>query len=118
LTLLLRELAGYDETLLVFVQAPQELLGNTVYHSRVKDWLYGITKQHPGGTANTIVKGAYEAEDLLSTYHLVVWGKELGGAGITPNFGKWQNVTSVFPLHHPRVNRDLLLHLSKRLFLS
>jgi anoctamin-10 len=110
--------AGYDETLLVFVQAPRELLGNTVYQSRVKDWLYGITKQHPGGTANTIVKGAYEAEDLLSAYHLVVWDKDHGGAGITPKFGKWENVTSVFPLHHPRVNRELLLHLTKRLFLS
>lgn len=26
--------AGYDESLLIFVQAPQELLGNLVYHSR------------------------------------------------------------------------------------
>jgi len=48
------------------------------------DWLYGITKNHPGGTNNTIVSGANEAEDLLSMYHLVTWEKSLGGAGITP----------------------------------
>ncbi|KAF1954251.1 DUF590-domain-containing protein [Byssothecium circinans] len=110
--------AGHGEQLLVLVQAPRELLGSTVYHSRVMDWLYGITRQHPGGTKNTVAKGAYESEDLLSTYHLVTWRKELGGAGITPEFGKWENVTSVFPLHNPRSNRELLIHLSKRLFLS
>ena len=46
------------------------------------------------------------------------WSKDLGGAGVTPGFGKWENVTSVFPLHNPRTNQNLLLHLSKRFFLS
>lgn len=80
--------------------------------------MYGITKRHPGGTKNTVVAGAYEAEDLLATYHLVHWRKELGGADITPQFGKWENVTSIFPLHNPRANRELLLYLSKRLVLT
>lgn len=82
------------------------------------DWLYGITKQHPGGTKNTIVPGSYEAEDLLSTYHLVHWRKEMGGAGIHAQFGKWEHVTAVFPLHNPRKNQELLVHFSKRFFLS
>lgn len=51
-------------------------------------------------------------------YHLVNWRKDLGGAGITPGFGQWQNVTAIFPLHDNRVNRALLSHLSKRIFLS
>ncbi|KAF1967441.1 hypothetical protein BU23DRAFT_483560 [Bimuria novae-zelandiae CBS 107.79] len=110
--------AGYEESLLVFVQAPRELLGNTVHHSRVKDWLYGITKKHPGGSSNTVVAGANEAEDLMSLYHLVTWTRELGGAGITPGFGKWKNVASVFPLHNPRTNTKLLVHLSKKFFLT
>ncbi|PVI00936.1 hypothetical protein DM02DRAFT_370459 [Periconia macrospinosa] len=110
--------AGYDESLLVFIQAPRELLGNMVYHSRVMDWLYGITKQHPGGNKDTVAVAHYEAEDLLSALHLVTWRKEQGGAAITPGFGKWENVTSVFPLHNPRRNRELLIHLSKRLFLT
>jgi anoctamin-10 len=84
----------------------------------VKDWLYGITKSHPGGNTFSIVAGAFEAEDLLSVHHLLSWSKSLGGAGITPNFGKWENVTSIFPLHNSAANQDLLLHLSKRLFLS
>ncbi|KAF2021061.1 DUF590-domain-containing protein [Aaosphaeria arxii CBS 175.79] len=110
--------AGYNQTLLVFVQAPRELLGNTVYRSRVKDWLYGITKQHPGGNRDTVVDGDFEAEDILSMYHLVNWRKELGGAGITPEFGKWKNVKSIFPLHNISANEDLLYHLSKKLLLS
>ncbi|KAH6639056.1 calcium-activated chloride channel-domain-containing protein [Boeremia exigua] len=109
---------GYDQSLLVFVQAPRELLGNTVYKSRVKDWLYGITKQHPGGTASSVVAADFEAEDLLSVFHLVTFGKELGGAGITPGFGQWENVSSVFALHNQPVNNRLLTHLSRRFFLD
>ncbi|KAH6971014.1 calcium-activated chloride channel-domain-containing protein [Ilyonectria sp. MPI-CAGE-AT-0026] len=109
---------GYGQSLLVFVKAPRELLGNAVHKSRVKDWLYGITPNHPGGDKNTVVKGDYEAEDILSIYHLVSWPKELGGAGITPGVGKWERVQSIFPLHNTEVNQSLLRHLSKRFFLS
>lgn len=110
--------AGYDLSVLVFVQAPRDLLGNAVYRSRVKDWLYGITANHPGGNKDSIVDGAFEAEDVLSMYHLVNWRKELGGAGITPGFGQWENVTAIFPPHNISANQELLVHLSKRFFLK
>ncbi|KAF4962934.1 hypothetical protein FSARC_9007 [Fusarium sarcochroum] len=110
--------AGYEQTLLVFAKAPHERLGNLVYKSRVKDWLYGITPNHPGGDKTTVVNGAYEAEDILSAYHLVNWSKDLGGAGITPGTGKWENVKSIFPLHNPKVNQSLLKYLSRRFFLT
>lgn len=109
--------AGYGQSILIFVQAPRELLGNRVYRSRVKDWLYGITKQHPGGRKDSVVKGAYEAEEVLAMLHLVNWRKELGGAGIHPQFGKWKNVDAIFPLHNARENQALLRHLSKKIFL-
>ncbi|KAM5342134.1 hypothetical protein ACJ41O_015165 [Fusarium nematophilum] len=109
---------GYDQTLLIFVKAPRELLGKKVYKSRVKDWLYGITPNHPGGDKNTVVDGAFEAEDILSMYHLISWSKAIGGAGITPGLGKWENVKAIFPLHNTRVNESLLRHLSKRVFLT
>lgn len=85
---------------------------------RVKDWLYGITPNHPGGDKNTVVKGDYEAEDILSVYHLVNWSKDLGGAGITPGSGKWENVKAIFPLHNPKVNKSFLSYLSRRFFLT
>lgn len=87
-------------------------------NNSVKDWLYGITKQHPGGTAASVVSAHFEAEDLLSMYHLVNWRKELGGAGITPDSGQWENVASIFPLHNQTTNRALLTHLSTRMFLG
>lgn len=86
--------------------------------SRVKDWLYGITPNHTGGDKTTVVNGAFEAEDILSVYHIVNWSKDLGGAGITPGTGKWENVKAIFPLHNTKVNQSLLSHLSRRFFLA
>ncbi|KAG6034588.1 hypothetical protein E4U40_003656 [Claviceps sp. LM458 group G5] len=109
---------GYDQTILVFVKASVQLLGNAVYKQRVKDWLYAIVQSHPGGDKDTVVKAFFEAEDLLSLYHLIHWPKELGGAGITPEVGEWEHVKSMFPLHNEAVNQSLLRHLSKRLILT
>ena len=86
--------------------------------SRVRDWLFAITHAHPGGNKDTVVPGWYEAEDLLAVYHLVNWPIEMGGAGITPGVGKWENVKSIFPIHNDAVNRALLRHLSRRIFLN
>ncbi|KAF4449044.1 hypothetical protein F53441_7694 [Fusarium austroafricanum] len=109
--------AGYEQTLLVFVKAPREALGKLV-DSRVKDWLYGITPNHPGGDKDTVADADYEAEDILSVYHMVNWPKDLGGAGIHPEIGKWENVKSIFPLHNHKVNQSLLSYLSRRFFLT
>ena len=84
----------------------------------MKDWLYGIVQKHPGGSKDTVVDGAFEAEDVLSAYHLVNWPKSNGGAGITPGWGKWENVESIFPLHNEVTTLSLLKHLSSRLFLT
>ncbi|KAK5996205.1 hypothetical protein PT974_04634 [Cladobotryum mycophilum] len=109
---------GFEQTILVFVKASRHLLGNRVYKSRVRDWLYGITQARPEGNKDTVVSAAFEAEDILSMYHLVYWPQDMGGAGITPELGKWQNVKSIFPLHNERVNQELLRHLSKRIFIT
>lgn len=85
---------------------------------RLKDWLYGIVQSHPGGVNNAVVDGAFEAEDILSMYHLVNWPKTNGGAGITPGWGHWENVESIFPLHNEAANMALLKRLSSRLFLT
>ncbi|RYP51472.1 hypothetical protein DL768_003202 [Monosporascus sp. mg162] len=84
---------------------------------RVKDYLYGITST-ASEASQGCVAGDFEAEDVLSMYHLVNWSKENGGAGITPGFGKWKNVKSIFPIHNEPVNKALLKHLSKRFYLN
>lgn len=88
---------------------------------RVKDWLYGITKSQPKvdkRAKSEAYKDAFEAESILSVYHLVNWSKEAGGAGVTPEFGKWENVKSIFPIHNEQANRRLLKRLSKKLVLN
>jgi anoctamin-10 len=65
-----------------------------------------------------VVDAEFEAEDLLSVYHLINWRKELGGAGITPESDQWKNVSAMFPLHNLAANRVLLTHLSTRMFLT
>lgn len=69
------------------------------------------------GDGSHDLPGAFESEYILSVYHLVNWSKDIGGAGITPDYGKWENVRSIFPLQNQGANRALLLHLSKRLLL-
>lgn len=66
---------------------------------RVKDWLYGITHSLPVDKENTTFYADTPSEEIRSVYHAVTWSKELGGAGITPNYGKWKHVTASFPLH-------------------
>lgn len=51
-------------------------------------------------------------------YHLVNWPKSNGGAGVTPRWGQWENVESIFPLHNEQANLSLLRHLSSRLWLT
>ncbi|PHH80976.1 hypothetical protein CDD80_5186 [Ophiocordyceps camponoti-rufipedis] len=109
--------AGHDQSLLLFVKAPREILGNAVYKSRVRDWLYGIVSHHPGGGGQTVVDGKHEAEDLLSMHHLLTWTNDMGGANITPGYGSFENVRSMFPLHNPRTSQSLLRHLGKKLVL-
>lgn len=109
---------GYEQTILVFVKASEQLLGNAVYKQRVKDWLYAIRQSHPGGDKDTVVRGLFEAEDLLALYHLILWPKDLGGAGITPQVGDWEHVKSMFPLHNEPENQSILRHLSRRIMLT
>lgn len=137
---------GYEQSILLFVKAPSELLGNRVYKlryehlftyietlnlsikhkegvanamsCRVRDWLYGITQTRPPGNKDTVVSAWYEAEDILSMSHLVSWPKSMGGAGITPNHGQWKNVKSTFPMHNEKVNQAFLRHLGKKLLLG
>ena len=50
-------------------------------------------------------------------FHLVTWNHRLGGAGITPGIGKWENVKSVYPLHNNVATRAFLLKWSRQIIL-
>ncbi|KAF9886362.1 hypothetical protein FE257_011507 [Aspergillus nanangensis] len=109
---------GYGASLLVCIHVPREHLGNMVYKSRVKDWLYGISHELPVGDDYTVVDAETPAEALRSVYHVVTWAKSLGGAGITPGLGQWERVTACTPLHDQAINASLLKKMSRRMKLT
>lgn len=89
-----------------------------VHFNRVKDWLYMISQARPEGDKDTAVDGDTEAENLRSMFHLVTWSKQLGGAGITPEHGKWKNVKSAFPMHNQVAVKALLAQWTRQLYLK
>ncbi|KAJ5537639.1 hypothetical protein N7494_007118 [Penicillium frequentans] len=105
---------GHGSSLLVFLRVPRDQLGRMVHQSRVKDFLFGIIHTLPDGDENTTADSESPSEELRSVYHAVSWSKELGGAGITPNHGKWKNVTASFPLHDQDACSQLLRQWSRK----
>ena len=90
---------GYGPTVLVLVRVPRNLLGNEIYQSLVRDWLYGITHTRPVGNSSTVVEADTPAEALRSVFHLMTWTHEQGGAGVTAGVDKWERVTASSPRH-------------------
>lgn len=74
--------------------------------------------ERPEGSYNAVILGDTKTENLRSMFHLVTWKKELGGAGIMPGHGEWENVKSVFPIHNKAANRSLLSKFSRKATLS
>jgi len=44
--------------------------------------------------------------------------KEYGGADITPKYGRWENVDSIFALHDNKTNQEWMRDWSKKTFLT
>lgn len=109
---------GYGTTLITLIRIPRNKLGNEVYRSRVKDWLFGIVHVRPLGDSSTVVDAATPSEEIRSVFHLVTWTKEQGGAGITANFGQWQHITASFAPHAWEANKKLLKKLSAKIILE
>jgi anoctamin-10 len=109
---------GHGATLLTLIRIPRNKLGNEVYRSRVKDWLFGIVHVRPLGNSSTIVDAATPSEEIRSVFHLVTWTKEQGGAGVTANFGQWKHITASFAPHAWTANKKLLKQLSAKIILG
>ncbi|KAJ5130047.1 uncharacterized protein N7515_006086 [Penicillium bovifimosum] len=109
---------GHSAALLVCIRVPRDHLGNLVHQSRIKDWLFGITHTLPEGDETTIADAESPSEEIRSVYHAVTWQKKLGGAGITPGFGKWKNVTASFPLHDQEACSRMLRQWNRKTILT
>ncbi|KAH0269418.1 putative plasma membrane stress response protein, partial [Aureobasidium melanogenum] len=109
---------GYGTTLIILIRVPRNKLGNEVYRSRVKDWLFGIVHVRPLGDSSTVIDAATPSEEIRSVFHLVTWTKQQGGAGITANFGQWNRITASFAPHSWTANKKLLKRLSAKIILE
>ncbi|KAI2702004.1 hypothetical protein CBS147332_7780 [Penicillium roqueforti] len=109
---------GHGEALLVCIRVPRDHLGNLVHQSRIKDWLFGITHTLPDGDETAIADADTPAEEIRSVYHAVTWQKKIGGAGITPGFGKWKNITASFPLHDQEACAQMLRQWNRKTVLT
>lgn len=109
---------GYGTAVLVLVRIPRNKLGNEVYRSRVKDWLFGIVHVRPLGDSSTVVDAETPSEEIRSIFHLVTWTKEQGGAGVTANFGQWEHITASFAPHAWSANKRLLKQLAAKIILG
>lgn len=85
---------------------------------RIKDWLFGITHTLPDGDETEIADAETPSEEIRSVYHAVTWQKKIGGAGITPGFGKWKNVTASFPLHDQEACAAMLRQWNRKTMLT
>ncbi|CAI7603153.1 unnamed protein product [Penicillium pancosmium] len=108
---------GHGKALLVCIRVPRDHLGKMIQKSRVKDWMYAITHTLPSATEISATAET-PAEEIRSIYHAVTWSKELGGAGITPEFGKWERVTASFPLHDKDACTELMRAWSRKTVLT
>ncbi|KAJ5773635.1 hypothetical protein N7457_008531 [Penicillium paradoxum] len=109
---------GHGAALLVCIRVPRDHLGNLVHQSRIKDWLFGITHILPNGDETAVADADTPSEEIRSVYHAVTWQKKIGGAGITPGFGKWKNVTASFPLHDQEACAEMLRQWNRKTVLT
>jgi anoctamin-10 len=112
---------GENHSLLVFVRvASEQHMFGEVYRSRVKDWIHGVRPAEPTReTQTTLEKDPMtEAERLRIIYQLITNPEDVGGAGITPKKGEWENVESIFALHDHVYNKEWIKKWSTQWLLT
>lgn len=112
---------GDQGSLLVFVKAASAShIRAEAYRSRVQDWLYGVRTTAPEKQIQKALddEPVTPAENLRVVYLLITKPQNEGGAGITPKYGEWKNVQSIFPLHDSKFNSVWVKNLSSKYLLE
>ncbi|TKA52534.1 hypothetical protein B0A55_13157, partial [Friedmanniomyces simplex] len=112
---------GENHSLLIFcgVASEKHMFGE-VYRSRVKDWIHGVRSAEPSrDTQQTLEQDPMvESERLRIIYQLITNPESVGGAGITPKKGEWENVESLFALHDHVYNKQWIMKWSTQWLLT
>ncbi|TDZ26586.1 Uncharacterized protein Cob_v000863 [Colletotrichum orbiculare MAFF 240422] len=108
---------GGKHAVLIFVKiASAKFLADQVYRSRLQDWLHGARTVGPDTDLSQALRDepVSDAERLRLVYLLIVKPKNEGGAGITPQSGRWKHVDCVFPLHDHAFNKQWIKKMSTK----
>ncbi|WYZ45366.1 hypothetical protein EsH8_VIII_000682 [Colletotrichum jinshuiense] len=107
---------GGKQSVLVFVKIAEKFLADQVYRSRLQDWLQGARTAGPEKDLSQAFhdEPVCDAERLRLVYLLMVKPKNEGGAGITPQSGRWKHVDSIFPLHNHVFNKQWIKRMSTK----
>lgn len=86
----------------------QDYLNGEIYRSRIRDWVQGVRTSEPSKDVEKSLEQdpLNEAERLRIIYELITNDQRDGGAGITPQKGKWEMVESIFSLHDHVYNKE------------
>lgn len=100
---------------LIFIGCPQKRLRRAVHSARSKDWLSGVRVAVPEYTEQSIEHvPVKDSERLQLIFDILTAPKSEQGAAITPNFGRWKNVKSVFPIHDQQFDNAWLKRWSTK----
>jgi anoctamin-10 len=83
---------------------------------RTRDWLYGVRSTQPDPAQSH--EPETDAERLRVIYQIMTSPRDEGGLEITPNYGEWENVGSIFTLHDQQTNRSWIMDWSRKTFLT
>ncbi|KAK1048023.1 hypothetical protein LTR74_017638 [Friedmanniomyces endolithicus] len=112
---------GDNHSLLVFCRvASEKHMYGEVYRSRVKDWTHGVRSAEPSRDVQQTLEQdpMVESERLRIIYQLITNPESVGGAGITPKKGEWENVESLFALHDHVYNKEWIKKWSTQWLLT
>ncbi|TKW51135.1 Uncharacterized protein CTA1_12665 [Colletotrichum tanaceti] len=107
---------GDKQSVLVFIKIADKFLNDQVYRSRLQDWLQGARTTSSDKDLSQALRDepVSDAERLRLIYLLMVKPKNEGGAGITPQSGRWKHVDSIFPLHNHSFNKQWIKRVSTK----
>ncbi|EFR05412.1 transmembrane protein 16K [Nannizzia gypsea CBS 118893] len=110
---------GKGQSLVVLVKPNEDKLKAMAHRTRTKDWLYGVRTAQPAkGAHDTQGTQWTEAERLRTIYDMMTLPRTDGGADITPGYGYWKHVKSIFPLHDHDLNREWIKSWSRKTLLD
>ncbi|OLL26105.1 hypothetical protein NEOLI_000611 [Neolecta irregularis DAH-3] len=102
---------GTRTSLLLFIKCPEARITQESQKSRLQDWLHGVRIANPDENLYRSIKSdpLTQAERLRLVYNLLT---SPDGVGLTPKFGAWTMVESIFPLHDSEFDREWLHRIS------